>query len=384
MIKKIHIENFKSIKSQTVELKPINILVGQNGAGKSNFLSLFEFLKSISDFNKSLEKYFFFQNGIDKVLFKNQANNLNIDVFGDDTKYSIKLLKNNYNKFIVEKETVSNDFTNKELDISHKVSPNQNYSGFKGFFNSSANYNDIKDYSRALSMMKSFQMYYYNEKEISKAQEKKGLYFLYDDISNLWPHLHQMSIKFKSNFENIISVLKLVFPTFKQLEFISSENGKDLLDIVWHEEGFEKGFDPSQLSNGTKRFIVLATILLMPSIDEFNVSGNPDVIIIDEPEIGLHPYAIHVLAELIHKASNHKQVIIATQSVELINNFKPNDLIIAEKITRSNPYGYEIGETIFTRPDDEKYEEWLEDYKTGQLFEAGNFGFAFQPPKSIK
>jgi len=128
----------------------------------------------------------------------------------------------------------------------------------------------------------------------------------------------------------------------------------------------------SSLPDGTLRFIALATLFLQPG------SYQPSVILVDEPELGLHPYAIALLASLIKQVSTQqvtistlikqasaKRVIISTQSPLLLDDFQPEDVLVADRVN---------GATQFTRLDSEKLESWLQDYSLGQLWEKNELG----------
>jgi predicted ATPase len=113
------------------------------------------------------------------------------------------------------------------------------------------------------------------------------------------------------------------------------------------------------LSDGTLRFICLATLLLQPS------GLQPDTILVDEPELGLHPYALVVLASLLQQASEKKQIIVSTQSVELVNQLTPGDVIVTER---------HDGASVFHRLDAERLKEWLEEYSLGELWKMNVVG----------
>jgi predicted ATPase len=108
---------------------------------------------------------------------------------------------------------------------------------------------------------------------------------------------------------------------------------------------------PYHLSDGSIRFICLAAALLQPN--------PPSTIIIDEPELGLHPAAIVILAELIQVAAKGTQVIVATQSPALIDQFGIDDIIVAN---RRN------GASAFQRLKEKDFTEWLKDYSVGELW----------------
>ena len=135
-------------------------------------------------------------------------------------------------------------------------------------------------------------------------------------------------------------------------DFILEPNKDENIRLNWRQKGLKDyPMRPSQLSDGSIRFICLATALLQPN--------PPSTIIIDEPELGLHPEAIGVLAELIKLAATRTQVIVATQSPLLLDQFAIDDIIVARR---------KDGASTFERLKQEDYEHWLEDYSVGELW----------------
>src|SRR5690606_29566133 len=128
--------------------------------------------------------------------------------------------------------------------------------------------------------------------------------------------------------------------------------GEELVTLLWKQQDSDYPFWPSQLSDGSIRFICLATALLQPD--------PPSTIIIDEPELGLHPYAITLLGGLLRAASKRMQVIVATQSIPLVNEFSVDDLIVVER---------EEGASVFRRHSEAEFKQWLEEYSVGELWE---------------
>jgi len=129
--------------------------------------------------------------------------------------------------------------------------------------------------------------------------------------------------------------------------------------LEWRHKGSDQYFDASSLSDGTLRFIALATLFLQPQ------QYRPSVILVDEPELGLHPYAITLLAALIKQAARTTQVIVSTQSSLLLDHFTPEDVLVADRVN---------GGTQFMRPDPERLQKWLKEYSLGQLWEKNELG----------
>jgi predicted ATPase len=298
--------------------------------------------------------------------------------------YAIKINRNDNDDIRIANEEIKTIQTEKTLIVSKY---GQVESKLVDFFKEC---NQSKPDLESLKLVESFKYYKFSNtiqnSAIRKAQFEARKCILEENLSNLWPFLNYLKKEYNKCYNDILNAVRFVHPNFIDLEFIMV--GKEFLDVIWYEKGNQKGYVSSQLSDGTLRFICFATILLMPSLEQIQISGTPNVVIIDEIEFGLHPQAIHILAELIHKASNHKQIIIVTQSVELINKFKSDVLIIVDKITKKMPFNengrdYETRETVFSRLTNGEVklkkaktdvETWLYDYKFGQLWESNIFG----------
>lgn len=153
--------------------------------------------------------------------------------------------------------------------------------------------------------------------------------------------------------------MRLAVPLFDDfvLKPIPLASGEEQIRLLWKQADSDYPLWPSQLSDGSIRFICLVTALLQP---------NPlSTMIIDEPELGLHPYAITLLGALLRSASKRMQVIVSTQSVPLLNEFELDNLIVVER---------EEGTSIFKRLDADKFRTWLDDYSVGELWEKNIIG----------
>jgi predicted ATPase len=131
------------------------------------------------------------------------------------------------------------------------------------------------------------------------------------------------------------------------------------ITLDWKEIGSDYRFGAHQIADGALRFMALATLLLQP------VEKMPSVIIIDEPELGLHPYAINVLGSLINSVSTECQVIVATQSTELVDQFEADDIIVVDRKER---------ESTFLRQKSETLRKWLEDYTVSEMWKKNIIG----------
>ncbi len=161
-----------------------------------------------------------------------------------------------------------------------------------------------------------------------------------------------------SIYEKIRDTIRLAAPFFDDFKFRpKASNGDMVLQLEWTQKDSDYPFHASQLSDGTLRFIALTTALLQP--------GPPATILVDEPELGLHPYALNLLAALLKKAAMRTQVIVSTQSAPLLDNFEAEDIVVVEREDRGS---------TFRRQSSGDLQEWLKDYSLGELWEKNVFG----------
>jgi predicted ATPase len=160
-----------------------------------------------------------------------------------------------------------------------------------------------------------------------------------------------------TQFRHIEEHIRLVAPFFDCFVLAPSKLNPNRIKLEWRQRDSDASFDGYSLSDGTLRFICLSTLLLQPS--------PPKLILLDEPELGLHPSAIVILSEMLKAAAERAQVLIATQSVTLLNNFAARDVIVAE---------HDGTKTTFIRHSDEDLKDWLDDYSLGELWEKNVIG----------
>jgi len=179
---------------------------------------------------------------------------------------------------------------------------------------------------------------------------------LHRDGGNLAAVLLRLKRTSPRSYTRIVETIRQVVPFFADF-VLEPENGT--LQLRWNEIGSENLFGAHQASDGTLRLIALVTLLSQPNQE------IPDLILIDEPELGLYPQALNVIAGLLKAVSVHKQIIVATQSPSLLNSFEPDDVIVVERQGR---------ESIFRRLDPAPLSDWLNDYSLADLWEKNVLG----------
>jgi len=183
--------------------------------------------------------------------------------------------------------------------------------------------------------------------------------FLRPDGSNLASFLYYLREAHRESYTLIQKAIQRVAPFFDDFQLKPLKRKADDIKLEWRQKGSDQYFDASSLSDGTLRFIVLAFLFLQPD------AYRPSIILVDEPELGLHPYAIGMLASLIRQSSVRTQVIVSTQSSLLLDHFDPDDVLVANRVD---------GGTQVSRLDSTQLAAWHEDYSLGQLWEKNEFG----------
>jgi predicted ATPase len=183
--------------------------------------------------------------------------------------------------------------------------------------------------------------------------------FLRPDGSNLPSFLYLLNRKYPEEYRLIVRSIRRVAPFFDDFQLRPDRLNKETIRLAWKHKNSDQYFGPAALSDGTLRFIVLAALFLQPA------DFRPSVILVDEPELGLHPYAITLLASLVKQASTETQVILSTQSALLLDHFDPAEVLVADRVS---------SKTVLERLDPGPLAEWLEEYSLGQLWEKNEIG----------
>lgn len=327
-LKSIKIEGYKSITCAETEFGAVNILIGANNVGKSNILSVIGIINSV--FEGNLGEYVK-QNGGANAFFRNGTKNtreikLTAEFCGSVSELSI--ISDSDDSIKIEHET----FTK----------------------NGSTKYHPIVVH-RFHNIGEKLQLFESNRRTQSAADRVFCSNRLCSDGSNLVPFLYNIKINSVENFEKIVDTLRFVYPEFGDFVFeVCDEN----MSVYWTQKGCEDYRYPiTAMSDATLRFTAISALLLAPECF--------DIIIIDEPELGLHPFAVNVLADLIHMACVNSEILISTQSIQLINNFEPEDILAVEPSKKG---------TVINRLDSNEIEEWLKSYTMGEIWQKNVFG----------
>ena len=349
-LSRLIIKGFKSIRECDLELSSLNVLIGPNGVGKSNLIGFFRMIQQI--LAQNLQVYVSKQGGPDALLHfgRKTTEKLSAELYFGNNGYKFTLEPTQDNRMMFASEALWWNVTGDRVVG-------------RGHFESTVEreYSRIKDY--ALAAMKSWRVYHFHD--TSDTALVKGIQQIHDseylrpDARNLAAFLLRLSVQYPESYERIVKLVRMIAPFFGDFRLKPTPGNQDTIELQWTEKGEDIPFKAHQLSDGTLRFICLATLLLQPALLQ------PETIWIVEPELGLHPYAIQLVAALIRSASKSRQLIISTQSADFLSEFVPEDVIVTE---RSG------GSSIFTRLDSDQLKLWLEKYTLGELWHKNVLG----------
>ena len=357
----ITVRGFKSIASiERLPLKSVNVLIGSNGSGKSNFIGVFAFLHAIRE--GRLRAYVTEAGGAEKVLhFGSKTTDqiyVHLSFRNEVNQYEIVLSPTRDDGLYPSSESVY--FWNKSsYDQPYETALTSREQGREaGISDPSAE--RIAKWVRL--WLGGSRLYHVHDTSQSSPMRKTARVednrFLRPDGSNLAAFLYYLQEKHPTSYSLIRRTIQRVTPFFDDFNLQPSKLRPDDIKLEWRHQNSDQYFDASSLSDGTLRFIALTTLFLQPK------TYRPSVILVDEPELGLHPYAIEMLASLIRQAAESTQVIVSTQSSLLLDHFDPEDVLVANRVR---------GGTQISRLESPQLKEWLEDYSLGQLWEKNEF-----------
>ena len=339
----IEIQGYKSIRNVKLDLAPINILIGANGSGKSNFISFFEFLNKLYEGN--LQEYIALKGGQEKILF--QGNKItdriisHIKFNGGINGYSFTLQAGEGDMIFTAEDLWYYNNPWSMTSYAKEAQVKTNREGRAKYINQYLN---------------NYRKYHFHDTGKNSAfthtsHVENDRFYLYEEGGNIAAFLFSIFNENKIVYTRIVKTIQSIAPFFLDFFFKPTKDG--FLRLQWKSKYSSTIYGVNDLSDGTIRFIALSVLFLQPHL--------PSSIIIDEPELGLHPYAIAKLAGMIKSvAGKDTQVILATQSADLVNHFDPEDIITVDQID---------GESQFNRLNNKTFESWLVEYSLGDLWQ---------------
>lgn len=364
MLERVVVQGYKSFRELDLSLERINVLIGPNGSGKSNFIQLFQIMNRVT--LQGLQIYVAQSGGADSLLHygRKTTERMRVELwFRQDTT-----LANGYVATLIPTAEDTLVFAEEACYFHNRARYSRPYqASVSSWIHPESLLPEWADSDpvafHVLKAMQSWQLYHFHDtSDSAKVKQTGDLHdnlFLRPDASNLAAYLYRLRETAPASYRNIVETIRMAAPFFGDFVLRPSPFNPEKIRLEWRERGSDMVFGPHILSDGTLRFICLATLFLQPP------DQMPATIVLDEPELGLHPYAIVLLAEMVRSAAEHTQVIMATQSVTLVNQFSPQDLLIVDRVE---------GVSSIRRLSPEETGQWLADYGLGDLWEKNLIG----------
>lgn len=348
----VTIRGFRSIKDSTVDLRDINILIGSNGSGKTNLISALILLQSILE--GRLQEYVR-RSGLQSLMYGGMRTTGRIEMefsFGDCV-YGFELVPNDEEKLVFRREYHGRDDARSDFDRTPYGYESECGRGVPG----------LEHGIGPVLEARKWKLYRFHDTTSTARMRQAGWLSdsasLHHDASNLASFLYMLKQSFPNSYDDVVRVVRMVVPNFEDFILEPDTWNEGIVRLGWKQTGMDEIFGADRLSDGTIRFICLATLLLEPP------AFQPATIMIEEPESGLHPYAISVFAELVHMASFEKQIIISTQSADLLDYFEADDVIVSESTSDGSIYSHLSADAL---------RGWLDEYALSTIWRRNIIG----------
>lgn len=375
MLKTITVHGFKSIERQTIELGALNVLIGANGSGKSNLISALSFFRGsvLGDLDVLVKRL----GGADRVLFHGKKATKSCFFFCEEESFSYEqtLIPVAGDRLAVVKEGLSilgsevewaeggTDIDNLEDQIRDEEKRHLKEATSCGELTEEEAEDQLQAFPSAKRHIEGWRMYHLHDTSATAAVKSTcnidDNRYLREDAANLAAYLYWLKLKQPNEYRRIVSIIQLGIPYFEDFVLEPLRRNERTIRLEWRQRDSDAYFDADSLSDGSLRFVGLTTLLNQPSW------AMPRLIVIDEPELGLHPLAIRLLAEMLDAASEQTQILVATQSVTLLDHFPIEQVIVADHDGRGS---------LFRRLKADDYRMWLENFSVGELWEKNVLG----------
>jgi len=364
-IQSLSLSGFKTICDlKDMDFEKVNIFIGANGSGKSNIVSFFEMISYMM--TEALGQYVSENGFASSMLYHGQKVTSNIE---SKIKFTSKTGGSQYSFKIAHTFNDNFIFMGEEIQYKKKNSqrPYRKNLGDGGYKETKLRelYHENMTAKYIKNLLASIRVFHFHDTSktayIHQARPLESNSTLMSDAGNLAPFLYRMRRDESRYYDRIISYIRQVAPFFDN--FVLEPFGYSI-QLKFKEKYSDLELGSFRLSDGTIRFIALATLLLQPK------STLPKIIIIDEPELGLHPMAIDILSEMINIASRNSQIFITTQSERLIDHFEPKNIIVIDRKQDENRRYY----SDFKKLNSKDLSEWTDEYRLSDIWNSNIIG----------
>ncbi len=359
-LKRLMLKGFKSIREMEIELGSLSVLVGPNGAGKSNLLSFFRMMEAIRQ--QKLQPFVGAQGGANAILHhgRKRTPDLGAKLVYDadpsgEAAYSIVLTGAPLDDLVFLSE-----------ELAH--APADGGPARKVLIPGGRRESSLpEERERTRKKMQPmpwgaatwrFAYHHFLDTSLDASIKQEGAVsddrLLRQDGGNLAAFLYSMKVSSPEHYMHIRDTVRAAAPFFDDFVLMPDVFNPAMIRLEWRERGTDMPLSAHHLSDGTLRFIALATVLLQPEMPD-----DPCTLLIDDPELGLHPYTLGLLADMMREASRRTQLIVATQSISLLHALAEAEEVIV--VERSG------GQSFFRRLEGSKFGSWRDVHAFGAL-----------------
>ena len=372
----LSIQGFRRLRDVRLSLRPLSVMIGANGTGKTSVLDVLSLLASSAQarLSSSISEL----SGLANVLTYDRAEELGLEITMEvpghkPLEYSLSLRPQGL-AHVIREEVLSQErghstpfchISSKERDIKYYdpekkklLPPSWEHNPLEtSLAQVPKMFQEPEDFRRRLASSTFYHVLNVDPRSPVRLPQSMGPAELPgrngEDLVSCLFYLRETN---RNRFEAIEDSLRAAFPRFERLDFPPVAAGT--LGLAWRERGFSKPLYSHQLSEGTLRFLWLTTLLQSP--------GLTALTLLDEPEVSLHPELLSLMADQLRDASQRTQIIVATHSDTLIRFLEPSEVVVLDST--------EDGMTKLTRADELDLGQWVQDYSLDELWRNGRLG----------
>jgi len=367
-LEKLHVRGFKTFADAAVHLKSCNVLIGGNGAGKSNLLSLLKLLRALArgELQVFVEKAGRANDVLRRAIPSTRALEVALDFRTTTGKSCYRLLaeRTEDDRLLIRSEEIE-PFDLNGQSLGAEEHPNRVR---ESLLSEAAHLPGERPLFPPMQLLTGLRVFHFTETAVTAPAAYECDFGdngeLREDGGNLAAYLFYLQNYQPTAYRRIVGTVRQALADFGQFLLQPTAQNPPRIRLRWRMKGMEGDLGAHLLSDGTLRFVLLTTLLSQPP------DHLPKIIAIDEPELGLHPAALNLVVSLIRVASHHCQIIVATQSAALVDYFEPDEVIVVHR---------HEGASTLERLSEDRLQDWLKEYTLGQLWEknvigGGSFG----------
>ena len=377
-VKRIGIQGFKRLLDISLDMRPMMVMIGANGSGKTSFMDALSLVAASAEggLNRRLND----MGGAAEILTRERSENMSfsadmevpghnpleyrMSVAVQGQTYSVsqesltQVRTGGFAQPFKHIESVYKDIRYFDTDENHLIRPNWEFNYFESSLSQVPKlFREAEDLRRTLSAVTQYHVLDVGPRApVKLPQQLRPVQLPGENGENLVPFLFNLRETDQDKYEAIEDALRVAFPGFDSLNFPIAAAG--MISMTWKDKAFRSPIYIHQLSEGTLRFLWLASLLQSP--------GLTTITMIDEPEVSLHPELLSLLAELLREASRRTQIIVATHSDRLIRFLEAGEVVVMDV--------GEDGGASMTWADTLDLDEWLADYSLDEVWQMGLMG----------